>query len=79
MPLAVVGGFRSLRVIQQLHQDFADYISICRPFIREPDLIKKFREEKGNADCISCNKCLTTRGRKYSNPYLAKLSRIGFK
>jgi len=57
MPLSVVGGFRSLRIIQQLHKEFADFISICRPFIREPDLVKKFREGKERADCISCNKC----------------------
>ncbi|PWI47712.1 hypothetical protein CEE45_10040 [Candidatus Heimdallarchaeota archaeon B3_Heim] len=57
MPLSVVGGFRSLKVIQQLHQEFADFVSICRPFIREPDLVKKFREGKEISDCISCNKC----------------------
>ncbi len=57
MPLSVVGGFRSINMIQQLHQDFADFISICRPFIREPDLVKKFRDGKKRADCISCNKC----------------------
>ena len=57
MPLSVAGGFRSLKMIQQLHQEFADFISICRPFIREPDLVKNFREGKGKADCISCNKC----------------------
>ena len=57
MPLSVVGGFRSLKVIRHLHQEFADFISICRPFIREPDLVKKFREGKEKADCISCNKC----------------------
>jgi 2,4-dienoyl-CoA reductase-like NADH-dependent reductase (Old Yellow Enzyme family) len=57
MPLSVVGGIRSLKVIKQLHQEFADFISICRPFIREPDLVKQFREGKKKADCISCNKC----------------------
>ena len=62
MPISVVGGFRSLRMIQQLHQEFADYISISRPFIREPDLVKKFREGKGIADCISCNKCFNPQG-----------------
>ncbi len=62
MPLSVAGGFRSLRMIQQLHQEFADFISICRPFIREPDLVKNFREGKGSADCISCNKCFNPQG-----------------
>ena len=57
MPLAVVGGFRSLKVIKKLHQEFVDFISMCRPFIREPDLVIKFRNGKEKADCISCNKC----------------------
>ena len=57
MPLSIAGGIRSLKMIKQLHQEFADFISICRPFIREPDLVKKFREGKGKTDCISCNKC----------------------
>ena len=57
MPISVVGGFRSLNVIRHLHQEFADFISISRPFIREPDLVKKFREGIAKADCISCNKC----------------------
>lgn len=57
MPLAVVGGIRSLAEIQQLHEEFADFISLCRPFIREPDLVRKFKEGKKRADCISCNKC----------------------
>jgi 2,4-dienoyl-CoA reductase-like NADH-dependent reductase (Old Yellow Enzyme family) len=36
-----------------------DFISMCRPFIREPDLVKRFREGKSvKATCNSCNKCL---------------------
>jgi 2,4-dienoyl-CoA reductase-like NADH-dependent reductase (Old Yellow Enzyme family) len=57
LPLAVVGGIRSLKVIQKLLRTYADFISICRPFIRESDLVQKFREGKTTADCISCNKC----------------------
>jgi 2,4-dienoyl-CoA reductase-like NADH-dependent reductase (Old Yellow Enzyme family) len=58
MPLSVVGGIRTLKKINQLHNEFADFISICRPFIREPDLVKKFRQGKEQADCITCNECL---------------------
>ena len=56
-PISVVGGFRSLATIKKVHRDFADLISICRPFIREPDLVIKFSEGKERTDCISCNKC----------------------
>jgi 2,4-dienoyl-CoA reductase-like NADH-dependent reductase (Old Yellow Enzyme family) len=57
MPISVVGGFRFLKTMQQYRDKFADYISISRPFIREPDLILKFKDGKKGADCISCNKC----------------------
>jgi 2,4-dienoyl-CoA reductase-like NADH-dependent reductase (Old Yellow Enzyme family) len=56
-PISVVGGFRSLTQINKVNRDFADFISICRPFIREPDLVIRFSDGKERADCISCNKC----------------------
>jgi 2,4-dienoyl-CoA reductase-like NADH-dependent reductase (Old Yellow Enzyme family) len=58
-PIAVVGGFRSIKNIKKaVEKDGIDYISIARPFIREPGLINKW--ESGNiapAKCISCNGC----------------------
>ncbi|UCG00986.1 MAG: NADH:flavin oxidoreductase [Candidatus Heimdallarchaeota archaeon] len=61
MPLILVGGLRSQTQIQELHDEFADFISLCRPFIREPDLVQKFRSGKKRADCISCNRCFKER------------------
>ncbi|MHA2225729.1 MAG: NADH:flavin oxidoreductase [Candidatus Hodarchaeales archaeon] len=57
MPLSVVGGLRSLKMIQEIRDEFADFVSLCRPFIREHDIVQKFRKGKEKADCISCNKC----------------------
>jgi 2,4-dienoyl-CoA reductase-like NADH-dependent reductase (Old Yellow Enzyme family) len=58
-PVISVGGFRSLEVINKaLNESGVDYISMCRPFIREPRLIRRW--EKGDlspATCISCNGC----------------------
>lgn len=62
LPLSVVGGFRSISRIQQIRNEFADFISISRPFIREPNLVKRFREGKREVDCISCNKCFNPNG-----------------
>jgi len=67
VPLILVGGIRSYEVAKELvEKEQADYISLCRPLIREPGLIKRW--QSGNtekATCISCNKCLTkTRARK---------------
>lgn len=62
--VALVGGLRSLGVMQRIIQEgTADIISMSRPFIREPDLILKFkRGEKERADCISCNGCYNPDG-----------------
>jgi 2,4-dienoyl-CoA reductase-like NADH-dependent reductase (Old Yellow Enzyme family) len=59
-PLILVGGIRSLDVIENiLNQKNADFIGLCRPLIREPDLPNKWLKEIGNitCECISCNGC----------------------
>ena len=36
----------------------ADFISMSRPFIKEPFIVKKFNEKKREmVKCTSCNKC----------------------
>ncbi|MHA2175919.1 MAG: NADH:flavin oxidoreductase [Candidatus Hodarchaeales archaeon] len=57
--ISIVGGFRSFNTIQKYRNEFADFISLSRPFIREPKLIKKFKSGKETVDCISCNKCFS--------------------
>jgi len=59
VPLILVGGIRSYEVAKELlEKDLADYVSLCRPLIREPDLIKRWQEgDIKKATCISCNKC----------------------
>jgi 2,4-dienoyl-CoA reductase-like NADH-dependent reductase (Old Yellow Enzyme family) len=60
MPLALVGGIRSFRVAERLVEDgVADYISMSRPFIREPNLINRWRSgDFRKSACISENSCL---------------------
>jgi 2,4-dienoyl-CoA reductase-like NADH-dependent reductase (Old Yellow Enzyme family) len=57
----VVGGIRSLEMARSIvDSGDADLISMCRPFIREPDIIARWqRGEEGPANCISCNKCIS--------------------
>ena len=59
IPLSIVGGMRSLGVMEDIiGSGAADLISICRPLIREPDLIKRWKAgDRSPADCISCGKC----------------------
>jgi 2,4-dienoyl-CoA reductase-like NADH-dependent reductase (Old Yellow Enzyme family) len=58
-PVMVVGGFRSLEVINKaIREDGIDYISMARPFIREPQLLRRWKGgDTSPARCISCNGC----------------------
>ena len=60
LPLSVVGGMRSLQVMEQVVESgAADFVSICRPLIREPDLIQRWKAgDTRPADCVSCWACL---------------------
>jgi len=62
VPVIVVGGIRSAPIAEGiLKERRADYISMARPFIREPDLIKRWKGgETSNSRCISCNRCFET-------------------
>jgi len=59
IPLILVGGIRSYEVSKELiEKGLADYISLCRPLIREPGLIKRWQSgDTKRATCISCNRC----------------------
>jgi 2,4-dienoyl-CoA reductase-like NADH-dependent reductase (Old Yellow Enzyme family) len=59
IPVMLVGGIRTFETADEIVKSgVADYISLCRPLIREPDLIKKWKS--GNlkkSDCISDSAC----------------------
>jgi 2,4-dienoyl-CoA reductase-like NADH-dependent reductase (Old Yellow Enzyme family) len=61
VPLILVGGIRSLNVAERLiAEGVADYISMCRPFIREPALINRWKDgDRHRATCLSDNQCFT--------------------
>jgi 2,4-dienoyl-CoA reductase-like NADH-dependent reductase (Old Yellow Enzyme family) len=41
-----------------VEEGVTDYISMCRPLIREPGLFKRWKEGNiAKAACISCNQC----------------------
>ncbi|WP_287155668.1 NADH:flavin oxidoreductase [Candidatus Solincola tengchongensis] len=58
--LILVGGLRTLeRIRELLTEGEADFVSLCRPLIREPDLVRKFRQGRASgASCTSCNRCI---------------------
>jgi 2,4-dienoyl-CoA reductase-like NADH-dependent reductase (Old Yellow Enzyme family) len=59
VPLILVGGNRSFETAEQLvNEGTADYISMSRPFIREPGLIKRWESgDHAKSACLSDNKC----------------------
>lgn len=61
MPLMLVGGLRSMAVMEQIVRGgTAELVALSRPFICEPDLVKKFAAGQTRANCISCNRCFST-------------------
>jgi 2,4-dienoyl-CoA reductase-like NADH-dependent reductase (Old Yellow Enzyme family) len=59
VPLMLVGGIRSYEIAEQLvDKGIADYISLCRPLIREPNLINRWKQgNTSKATCLSDNLC----------------------
>ena len=59
LPLILIGGIRSFEKAEELvSEGVADYIALCRPFIREPDLIGRW--QAGNrhpAECTTDTLC----------------------
>jgi 2,4-dienoyl-CoA reductase-like NADH-dependent reductase (Old Yellow Enzyme family) len=62
LPLLLVGGIRSLSVAERIvEQGLADVISMSRPFIREPNLVQRWRSgDRRPAACLSDNQCFRT-------------------
>lgn len=58
VPVAMVGGLRSLRVMEEvLAGGECDLIALSRPFIYEPDFGHRLAAGAQRARCISCNLC----------------------
>ena len=59
IPLALVGGIRSFEVAEGLvNGGIADFVSMSRPFIREPGLVNRWKSgDRRRAACISDNRC----------------------
>ncbi len=63
IPVILVGGMRSFGVMEEvINSGKADMVALCRPFIKEPDLVKKLRDGKEKVSCVSCNACFNPKG-----------------
>lgn len=64
VPVVLVGGLRSLEKINQyLDETKIEYISLSRPLVREPNLIRRWQQGDTQPSlCVSCNSCYRTPG-----------------
>lgn len=60
----LVGGLRTVETMEAvIAEGVADFVSLARPFIREPDLVRQIeRGRRGVVDCTSCNMCIQHSG-----------------
>jgi 2,4-dienoyl-CoA reductase-like NADH-dependent reductase (Old Yellow Enzyme family) len=59
VPIILVGGLRRASTMARIVATReADFVSLARPLIREPDFANRVLAGKPVADCVSCNICL---------------------
>ncbi|MCP4136516.1 MAG: NADH:flavin oxidoreductase [bacterium] len=60
IPVIVVGGIRNANDINEIISNGkADFVSLSRPFIIEPGIVNKFKENSEyKSKCINCSYCL---------------------
>jgi len=58
-PIIAVGGMRRRATMEgALQNGQADFISLCRPFIRQPNLVNLLQKQEGDPiSCTNCNRC----------------------
>lgn len=59
-PIVLVGGLRRTETMERLIEgEDTDFVSLARPLIREPDLVRQIEAGRtGLVDCVSCNICV---------------------
>lgn len=64
VPVFALGGIRTLTVAGRIvREGRADLVSLSRPLIRDPFLVRRFRDGSAvRSECTSCNKCFNPRG-----------------
>ena len=61
IPVICTGGFQTASVIREaINNGFCDAVSIARPLVANPDLVKMFAQglDQAPKPCTYCNKCL---------------------
>jgi 2,4-dienoyl-CoA reductase-like NADH-dependent reductase (Old Yellow Enzyme family) len=57
-PMGLVSGFTTLAAMEKVvEESLTDMVSMSRPFIREPGLVKSLRNGQYESTCIRCDAC----------------------
>jgi 2,4-dienoyl-CoA reductase-like NADH-dependent reductase (Old Yellow Enzyme family) len=77
IPVIVVGGIRKLEDIKNIIENTEiDFVSMCRPFIIEPNIVNKFQEHQSvESKCIDCGYCLLGVASNKLKCYFGKIER----
>ena len=63
LPLILVGGLRSLSVMESiLVEGTVDLFAMSRPFVADPSLVVRMQNGETKASCVSCNACFNPKG-----------------
>jgi len=75
IPVIVVGGINNIRDISYIiEEQNVDFVSMSRPFIIEPNIVRKFYESmQTGSKCIMCNYCSIIGEEEPLRCYLGKL------
>ena len=60
IPIILVGGIRAVEMIEGLlSKEKIDYVAMSRPFIREPQLVRRWKSgDRSPSTCQTCGRCL---------------------
>ena len=61
IPIILVGGNRNVERMEKIiSEGHAQFVAMCRPLIREPELVERWRKGRGGEEalCIACNSCI---------------------
>jgi len=77
IPVIVVGGINNMDDIDDIIKNKnMEFVSMCRPFIIEPDIVNKFNSgTQTKSKCIMCNYCIMIAEEKPLKCYYGRLPR----